>query len=304
LGSAHEPIVRFQQVNFMKLATVLALALSFPLTAQEKAFSGPQPGEAMPGFTVLAVNGPDVGREVDFMTRYADSPVLLIFIHQLDRNVAALITPCERFAQDRAAAGLKTLYVFLAPDKIEGERRMQAVTKSLQLKSQVAVSIDGNEGPGAYGLNKAVAITALVGSHGKVTANYAIVQSSSTDSPRIIEAVSKLVGGHVPTVAELELERTRQGRGGMQARGGMQGGASTAAQPDPPELQDMLRGLIQKSNSNHQVDQRIADLRNWAGAAPRQKALLINKLNIVIPLKYGTDYAQAQMQALRAELEK
>ena len=89
-------------------------------------FSGPQAAEALAPFKVLAVNGPEAGKEVDFITQFGDDPTFLIFIHHLDRLAEAFILPCERFAQDRAAGGLKTLYVYLAPNKVEGERKMRA----------------------------------------------------------------------------------------------------------------------------------------------------------------------------------
>jgi len=275
----------------MKLFLSLLVFTSAAVVAQETLFSGPQPGEAIPGFPLLAVNGPDAGREVDFVSRYGAAPVMLIFLHQIDRNVAALIQPCEKFAQDRVAAGLKTLYIYLTADKIEGERRMQAVTKSLRLQSQVAVSVDGVEGPGSYGLNKNVATTILVGKGGKVTANFAIVQPGMVDAPKVLAEAGKLVGGHVPTLVELEAERAGQAR-----RGGMQ-------PQDPPELQSMLRSLIQKTNSSQQVDNVIASLRAWA-ADDRRRSLLLNKLNLIIPLRYGTEYAQTRMQTLKAEVEK
>ena len=135
--------------------------------------------------------------------------MFLIFLHQLDRNVGALLQPCERFAQDRASAGLKTLIVYLAADKIEAERRMRAVIGSLRLESLVGVSLDGLEGPGAYGLNKEVAVTAMVAKDKKVTANFAIVQPGMVDAPKIMAAVAQHVGGRVLTAEELQAERAR-----------------------------------------------------------------------------------------------
>jgi hypothetical protein len=150
------------RVELLKRA-FLGWLVACPLAlAQEKPFSGVQPGESIEPFKVLAVNGADAGREVDYISRFGDAPVFLIFLHQLDRNVGAFLHPCERFAQDRASAGLKTLIVYLAADKIEAERRMRAVIGSLRLESLVGVSLDGLEGPGSYGLNKEVAVTAIV----------------------------------------------------------------------------------------------------------------------------------------------
>ena len=186
------------------------------LGAQQKPFSGPQVGETIEPFTVLAANGPDAGKEVDFISRYGDAPTMLIFLHQLDRNVAALLRPCERFAQERESAGLKSLIVFLADDKIAGERKMQNVVRSLEIKMPVGVSLEGIEGPGAYGLNKGVAVTTLVAKDRKVTANHTFVQAGIVDAPKILTDVAAHVGGKVPTademMAQLPGRRRMQGK--------------------------------------------------------------------------------------------
>lgn len=287
------------RVELLKRA-LLGWLLACPLAlAQEKPFSGLQPGESIEPFKVLAVNGPDAGKEVDYISRFGDASVFLIFLHQLDRNVAALLHPCERFAQDRASAGLKTLIVYLAADKIEAERRMRAVIGSLRLESQVGVSLDGLEGPGSYGLNKAVAVTAIVAKDKKVSANFAIVQPGTVDAPKVMSAIAQHVGGRVPTAEEIQAERAR-------ARPAPQDKTMTtqAGEPDPPELADLLRSLIRLQNTREDVDQASRQLRAWAGTDEKRRALLAQKLATIIPLQYGTEYARAQMGVLREEMQK
>jgi len=279
------------------MRTFLALSVVSIALAQQAPFSGPQAGEPLPSFKLLMVNGPDAGREVDTVAQFGDAPVMLIFIHQLDRNVAAFLRPCEEYAAERAAHGLKTLYVFLTPDKVEGERRMQQVIKSLRMQSLVGVSIDGVEGPGAYGLNKQVAITALAANRRRVTANLALVQPGMVDSPKLLTEVARHAGGRVKSVKDLEDEMAKQ-------RPMMAGMAKPEQQPDPPEMVTLLRALIQKTNTNERVDAVVKDLRAWAGDILERKMQLAAKLGVIIPLKYGTDYAQSQMPVLKAEIEK
>ena len=171
--------------------------------AQEIVYSGPQPGEALPDFEALAVNGPHSGRVHDFVAEYGDAPILLVFAHYIDRNVYGVLWPCDRYAAERSVAGLRTVFVYLAPDQVSGERRMHQVKKSLTLEVPAAVSIDGVEGPGAYGLNRQVGITAIIAKDKRVVANITLVQPGLVDAPRIIAEVAKLVGGHVPTGKEL-----------------------------------------------------------------------------------------------------
>jgi hypothetical protein len=280
-------------------AVLLSILLSIPVSGfpQKSPFSGPQPGERIEPFKVLAVNGPEAGKEVDYMSAYGDAPVLLIFLHQLDRNVAAMLRPCERFAQDRASAGLKTLIVYLAPDKIEGERRMRAVIKSLTLQVPVGVALEGVEGPGTYGLNREVAVTALVAKERVVTANFAIIQPGTVEAPRVMTAAARHVGGHVPTAEEIQAELTaKSGRAVVTMSGN--------AEPDPPEMVTMLRSLIQLSNTNERVDQVVGELRSWAGSDAKRRSAIAQKMTVIIPLKYGTEYARTQMAVLQSEMSK
>ena len=206
----------FGQVRAGTLCAVLLGAATL-LPAQGVVYSGPQAGEPIEPFSVLVVNGPEGGTEVDYISRWGDDPNMLIFLHQLDRNVAALLRPLERFAQDRSEAGLKSLIVFLHDDKIFAERRMQAVVKSLDIKIPVGVSVEGVEGPGAYGLNKSVAMTVLVGKGREVTNNHAIVQAGVVDAPKILNDVAAHVGGKVQTADEMMAEiYARQARGRME----------------------------------------------------------------------------------------
>ncbi len=283
------------------MKTLLVFSFCAAVFAQAP-FSGPQAGEPLPSFKTLMVNGPDAGREVDTVAGFGDAPVMLVFIHQLDRNVAAFLRPVEDYAKDRAAAGsLKTLFVYLAPDKVEGERRMQQVVKSLNMKSPVGVSVEGVEGPGAYGLNKQVAITAIAANQRRVTANVALVQPGMVDSPKLLAEVAKHAGGRVKSVKDLEEEMAKQ-RSMMARPMGQEG--KPAPPPDPPEMVNLLRALIQRTNSGERVDQVVKELREWAGDDATKKSQLAAKLGVIIPLKYGTDYAQSQMPVLKTALEK
>jgi hypothetical protein len=290
------------RVELLKRALLAGLVACPLALAQEKPFSGVQPGESIEPFKVLAVNGADAGREVDYISRFGDSPVFLIFLHQLDRNVAAFLHPCERFAQDRASAGLKTLIVYLAADKIEAERRMRAVIGSLRLESLVGVSLDGLEGPGSYGLNKEVAVTTIIAKDKKVSANFAIVQPGMVDAPKVMAAVAQHVGGRVPTAEEIQAERARARPAAGMVQDTTMG--NTAGEGDPPELANLLRNLIRLQNTRDDVDQASQQLRAWAGTDAKRRALLAQKLTTIIPLQYGTEYARAHMAVLREEMQK
>ncbi|MAG94542.1 MAG: hypothetical protein CMJ48_12445, partial [Planctomycetaceae bacterium] len=67
----------------------------------------------------------------------------------------------------------------------------------------VGISVDGAEGPGSYGLNRNVNLTVLVAHENRVAANFALVQPSETDVPKILAEVVDLVGGRIPTHSEV-----------------------------------------------------------------------------------------------------
>ena len=247
----HAKMIPILFVLFLGWALVPPLAF-----AQNTIYSGPQPGEPLPSFAALAVNGPHAGREFDFIEEYGDSPILLIFAHYIDRNVYRILWPCDRYAAERASAGLRTLYVFLAPDKLSGERRMAQVVKSLSLEVPVAVSLEGLEGPGAYGLNKEAGVTVLVAKNRKVVSNITLIQPGLVDSPKIMDEVAKLVGGHVPSPEELGRLGPRYrmtspgGMGSMQGSTSEGGNAAAGATPPkagPPDFESQLQPMLVKA---------------------------------------------------------
>ena len=235
------------------LVLFLGLALVSTSVAQNTIYSGPQPGESLPSFKALAVNGPHAGREFDFIEEYGESPILLISAHYIDRNVYRILWPCDRYAAERASVGLKTLYVFLAPDKLSGERRMAQVVKSLSLEVPVAVSLEGLEGPGAYGLNKEAGVTVLVAKDRKVVSNITLIQPGLVDSPKIMNEVAKLVGGQVPSPEELGRLGPRYrmtspgGMGGMQSSSSSGTPKATPKKAGPPDFESQLQPMLVKA---------------------------------------------------------
>ncbi len=257
----------------MRIAAMFTLAV-LALPAQETLFSGPQPGEPLKPFTVLAVNGAHAGKEVDFISQFGNEPILLIFAHYIDRNVYRVLWPCDRYASEVPA--LKTLFVYLAPDRVEGERRMQQVVKSLSLVAASAVSVDGVEGPGAYGLNKQAGVTAILAKNGRVVFNRAIVQPGQSEAQRIVLEAIKLAGGN--PVTDLELAR------GPLMRRTLPPGAPTAQQieailgVDPPEVAAVVVRLTLLEAPEITLNQTVRDLRGWAGTDESRRRLLASRL--------------------------
>ena len=123
------------------------------------------------------------------------------------------------YAAKKQVDGLETNVVFLTDDRTETEAWMKRARHALPKGIKPLVSVDGIEGPGAYGLDRNATVTILVSKAGTVTDNFALVQPSiNVDAPKVGHAIVKATGGtEAPTLDEMGLSRGRMAGGGMQA---------------------------------------------------------------------------------------
>ena len=212
----------------MMTTLVAVLAMGATLGAAEpqvEVFSGPQVGEKISGFLAFGISGSHKGEEVDYVTAFDGAPTVIVFVHDLQRSIVPLMRVVDRYGAQKKDA-LRALFVFLSDDRVESERRLPQVQRSLKLAAPVTLSVDGTEGPGNYGLNKKCLLTILVAKDNVVTANFALIQPGIADAPGVIAAMAKVIGDRNPPTAE-QLETS--GRGAM--RGRRQGGRQMQTPP-------------------------------------------------------------------------
>jgi len=187
-------------------ATLLVCAAAFAQDDPPAEFSGPQVGEKLTPFTTKVILGEQAGKELDLVKSTAGKPVLIVFVHEVNRPSVGLARLLGLYAATKKADGLASGLVFLTADATKTEEWMKIASHALPSGVPVGISTDGQEGPGAYGLNRKVQMTVLVGTGDKVTANFALVQPSvQADGPRIAQAiVDALGGGKGPTAEELQ----------------------------------------------------------------------------------------------------
>ena len=296
--------------------TLALPVLLLALTAQEGKYSGPQPGEKTAGFKVF-----DVGsrQDVDYVADAKGGPTLLVFIHELTRPGAALMRSLDEYGQIKQARGLRTLFVSLSEDRDGAERHLPNVIKSLHLKCPMGISLDGKEGPGAYGLNREVMLTILVVREQKVAANFAIVSPNETDAPRIKAAVDEIlkVRGPEPTGSPEELREQvmklqeevaslREELAALRLK------VEQAGRPAPrrgemerpredEQLVNLCRRLIQPKATQDQIDAAVKDIEAYIAESAEFKKQYAAILGRVLDLKYGNEIGQA---AMRKQLEK
>jgi len=193
-------------IRTLWLAIVFALASVAASQDKPVEFSGPQVDEKLTPFATKVVLGEQAGHEVDLVKQAAGKPVVIIFVHERNRPSVGLARVLGLYAASKKGSGLSGGIVYLTADATETEKWMNVAKGTLTTGLPVGISADGQEGPGAYGLNRKVQMTVLVGKDDKVTANFALVQPSvQADGPKIGQAiVDVLGGGKGPTAEELQ----------------------------------------------------------------------------------------------------
>ena len=214
--------------------------------------------------------------------------MFIIFVHEVTRPSVSLTRLLTAYAGQRSADKLHSAVVFLTADATETETWMKRAQHALPKGVPVGISVDGQEGPGAYGLNRDVTLTILVAKDNKVTANFALVQPSvQADGPKVLQAlVDVLGGGDVPTLAQLGGERYMR-------REGDQRGPS-------PQLATMLRAVIQKSANDDDVDTAAKKVDEHLAEHPAAQKQLRQIANRIIDAgkleNYGTPRAQEHIR--------
>ncbi|MBM3839351.1 MAG: hypothetical protein FJ398_15555 [Verrucomicrobia bacterium] len=281
------------------------------LYAADPVFSGPQAGEKTTPFKVADFTASTEAKERDPITENHGAPTALVFLHGLERSMVPLMTTIDMYGADQKEK-LKTEFIFLSADRLSGEQRLKAAASSLKLQSRRGVSLDGEEGPGNYGLNKECLMTIVVAKDNKVTANFALVQPGIADAPQVLSALAAACGDQAPPTVEA-LQARRGQRPGMADRRAMaaEGAAARGEKPEKPKedfpgkpptdakLLGLLRRFIQPANDDVAVDQVLREVNEYIApdAALRQQA--IDGWTRVLHFKdrYGTAYARQQGQA-------
>lgn len=286
--------------------------------AQDKVFSGPQPGETTTPFKAIELRGDHQGDTLDPIASNAGSPTTLVFVHGIERSMAPLMRVIDKFGSQHKDQ-LKTDWVFLSDDPIASRQRLPQVGRSLKIEGRMLLSADGIEGPGNYGLNKECLLTIIAAKDNKVAANFALIQPGIADAEAVIGALSKLIGLETPpTIASLsEGMRMAQQRGGgrgenmrqrgqnmRRGEGRPQGGELPGAAPTDDRLVGYLRSFIQRTNSDKRVDQVLDQVRDYIKGNDDLTKQAMNGWIRVLAVKYGTEYAQTKGAAFVEELKK
>lgn len=199
-------------MRFIWISSIV-LCLTLAAVADEPIFSGPQVGEQIVPFEARIVFGEGAGSDVSVIDGIDDGPVMLVFVHQVTRPSIALTRLLVNYASTKKGEGLQCRLVFLTSDPTETEAWFRRARQALPAGVSPMISMDGIEGPGAYGLHRKMTLTILVANRGKVVANFPLVQPSiQADASKVGQAIEKALGRErTPTLAEMGFDERQMG---------------------------------------------------------------------------------------------
>jgi hypothetical protein len=196
-------------------------------------------GEPLPDFAFRELLVEPAGRELNLVHEAGGRPVLLVFVHELNRPSIGFTRALTRYAQSRRADGLQTAVILLDADATAAEANLKRIQHALTPNVWTGVSLDGQEGPGSYGLNRQVQLTILIAKDNVVTTNLALTQPSlPTDLPEALAGIVAVIGGTPPEVSELVGEESKRGE------------RPTGNQPN---LRPLLQPMLNKNATDEEI---------------------------------------------------
>ena len=176
----------------------------FQISQDKVLYSGPQAGERLPVLSVVGFRGENKGKTFDPVANAKGKPQILIFQDQSPVGVKGLFlfAPVLSRIAEQSKDGLDVTVVFLGDDPSSlSEEDMAYLLRSTDIY-QMAYSNDGRDGPGAYGLDRNVAVTILVQRGGKVLHNFAFSTPMLYPDGHVVGALAEAIGKKRETVAD------------------------------------------------------------------------------------------------------
>ncbi len=324
---------------FRSTALVLSFVISAVAAQQSPPVdlvSGPPAGGALPACKVYAPSGPFAGVEFDAAARLGKGPGVLLFVHDLSRNTAPMITGLDRLAVQLAWTELETHTIRIAADRNEAEAAVKRSSDALQMYRPILVSPDGIDGPGGYALHRQATLTLVLAMDGIVVRSVAFTDTGRADLGRLRSLVEE-VTGKIPTDARAlraaleerltrdperlralaieqalllqRVEKTDEGRmQGRPARGEMQTDGKApkadAAQkpregkaPEDDALRALLRRAIQKAADANELDAVFTAVDERVGDDATLRTQAVEMFKLQLSLDFGNDDSKRRAKA-------
>lgn len=294
----------------MRLFLILAVAFSITTIAHAETavFSGPQVGEVMPPFRVMGVYDDNAGKESEVIQLIDGKPVLLVFVHKLTRPGIALTRSLTQYANDLGKDKAVTGIIWLTDDKAKAEQYLTKARKSLNFQVPVGISVDGIEGPGAYGLNRNVELTILVGKADKVTANFALVQPSLSEAGKIATELARAAGVDPPTAEQINklAHPNANSEQRMRQMKKTDGAATTPTRGAAAgtSLRDLMKTMLAGQNSETATAKSVDVINAWVGESTDRRAARARMARAVLARGMGNDAVRKTLKTWQTEIAK
>jgi hypothetical protein len=174
-------------------------------TEGKQIFSGPQPGEKLPAFKATSLAGDEKGKELDPITSAGNKLQVLFFQDESRVAIRGLFSVMDAISkiERKTDKDLQIACVFLIDDADSINKGFARGFPRLLERGidVIAVSQDGRDGPGAYGLNRTISQTIILARDGKVTRNFVFPEPLLYGDPHVLGGVAELIGEKRETVA-------------------------------------------------------------------------------------------------------
>jgi beta-lactamase regulating signal transducer with metallopeptidase domain len=192
----------------------------FSTSEENKAFSGPQPGEKLPPLMATGIRGGAKDVTFDFIAKADGRPHVLLLQDKSGVGLRGLydVVGVVNKISKKSDKDLHMSVVFLS----DNPAALKQITQHVPENVLVGISLDGREGPGSYGLNRNVSQTIIIAKDGKVLHNFAFAQPILFADPHVLGAIANAIEEKPETVAKwlneapVEGERMRGNREQME----------------------------------------------------------------------------------------
>ena len=157
--------------------------------------SGLKVGELADQFLVKDCTGPAAGKTLCYYCRYADRPVVALFVRDLNDDVVTLVQQVDELVGKNSKQRLAAFVVLLGDDTQASEKRLKEIASKRRLRN-VPLTIYRDKASKlteAYRIAPEASVTALFWEQGKVGLNRAYPTSKLT-SQQIDEFATSLEG--------------------------------------------------------------------------------------------------------------
>jgi hypothetical protein len=165
-------------MSFARQSRLAVLALSSLLAAASAAdeqvlISGLRAGELASQFLVKDCTGPAAGKTLCYFCRYAERPVVALFVRELNDEVADLVQRIDKSVGAHQTQRLAAFVVLIGDDTPASEKRLKQIAKLRRLKHTPLTIFRDQPAKltELYRIAPEAAVTALVWQRGKVILN-------------------------------------------------------------------------------------------------------------------------------------